>query len=133
MIEKILNKLFDCRFGSTRTAILVGDYAIKIPSFVEYRLFLYGLLGNMQEKTFWDGLPDSREYMCPIIFAMPGGFFNIMRRAKPVTMEQFLVNADRWYDEAISHSIPVENKMDSWGILDGKLVVVDYGSNHDPS
>ena len=127
MIEKIISKLFNARFGSTRTTILIGKYAIKIPSFVEYRLFLYGLLGNLQEKEFWDGLPDSRDHMCPVLFSFPGGFFNIMARAEPVTMEQFLIYADDWYQEAKAYSIPVECKMDSWGYVDGKLVAIDYG------
>lgn len=58
-------------YGTTRAVLLIGRLAIKFPTMVEWRLFLYGMLGNMQEAVWWNGLPDSREMMCPVLFSMP--------------------------------------------------------------
>lgn len=123
----------EIKYGTTRTVLLVGGLAIKIPSMVEWRLFLYGLLGNMQEARWWREMPDSRAMMCPVLFAVPGGFLTVKRRATPVTDEEwFYQSADGrdWYEEAHALCIPVENKVDSWGRIDGRIVAVDYGSNY---
>lgn len=118
------------RYGTTRTVLLIGRLAIKLPVWVEWRLFLYGLLGNMQETRWWREMPDSRAMMCPVLFAVPGGFLTVMRRATPVTVEEWMQHSDNWYEEACRLCIPVENKVDSWGCIDGRIVAVDYGSNY---
>jgi hypothetical protein len=57
----------------------------------------------------------------------PGGWLLVMPRCEPISQEltdaefeKFAHHDDRW--------IPVENKADSFGILDGRLVAIDYGS-----
>lgn len=122
-------KNIERKYGTTRAVLLIGQYAIKVPSFVEWRLFLYGLLGNMQEVVFWKGLPTSRSMMCPVLFSIPGGFLIIMRRAESVSVEEFLEKSQKWFNEARNLSIPVENKVDSWGRINNKIVAVDYGSS----
>jgi len=92
---------------------------------VEWRLFLLGLLANMQERMFskckWPEL-------CPVLFSVPGGWFLIMRRAKPLTRVEFdNLDLERWIKKE-NYTIPAEIKMDSFGWVDGKLVAVDYGS-----
>jgi hypothetical protein len=117
--------------GTHRVVYLVGPYAIKRPVFRPWRLFLCGLLANMQEATFSDA---GWSELCPVVFAMPGGWFNIMRRAEPITNEQFAkLNYSEWIrgGQALPDGdwiIPVENKQCSFGILDGRIVAVDYGS-----
>lgn len=113
------------RTGCTRIVILIGNFAIKIPAFdCEWRLFLRGLLANMQEarwaKTGWDEL-------CPVKFSIPGGFFLIMKRARELTDNEFLaLNLKEFiHDDCI---IPVELKSNSFGYIDGKLVAIDYGN-----
>lgn len=117
--------------GTHRAVYLIGSYALKFPVISEWRLFLCGLLANMQERTFSAaGWPE----LCPVVFAMPGGWLIVMRRAEPLTPEQFAnLNYAEWikggHDLAKSERIiPVENKFDSFGNLDGKIVAVDYGS-----
>ena len=113
------------KYGTTRTVFLVYKYAIKIPSCVEWRLFLLGLLANMQEsifsKTKWPEL-------CPVIFSLPLGLCVIMERAKEISRQQFF-NLD--YNKFIHQNgyvVPVEHKLDSFGILEGEIVAVDYGN-----
>lgn len=108
---KILN-------GTTRKCILLGKYAIKIPQFsYGWKTILYGLLGNMQEKQF-----SCLDNTCPILFYIPGGFLSIMPRCGKLTREQFNnINKDDF------EFIPVENKIDSFGIYNGNIVAIDYG------
>jgi len=107
--------------GTTRTVFLINRYAIKIPTTVDWPLFLSGLLANMQEATFSTMKSDK---LCPVIFSFPGGFFNVMPRCQSVTLAEYakhLVELENW-------PVPVENKLDSVGWLNGKIVAVDYGN-----
>lgn len=117
----------NCRleYGVTRRVLLIWSWAIKVPVMTQWRLFLLGLLANMQEalwsKTGWPEL-------CPVIWSTPGGFLLIMRRARVLTDEEFLVlNLEQWVQRP-NYLIPAEIKSDSFGYLDGRLVAVDYGN-----
>jgi hypothetical protein len=117
--------------GTNRTVYLVGRWAIKFPVLKDWRLFLTGLLANIQETTFSSmGWPE----LCPVVLACPGGWFIVMKRAVSLTNEQF---AELDYAEWIKGGndlpkgewiIPVENKIDSFGVIEGNIVAVDYGS-----
>ena len=116
------------RQGVTRIVILTGRFAIKFPRFgYGWRFGLQGLLANMQEREFGAaGWPE----LCPVLFALPGGFALVMRRAEPLTDEQW----EAFDPEAFRNSglpdryIPVEGKRDSFGMIDGKIVAIDYGN-----
>ena len=112
-------------YGVTRRVLLVGSLAIKVPSVTEWRLFLLGLLANMQEallaKTGWPEL-------CPVLWSVPGGFLIVMRRARVLTDDEFLaLDLEHWVQRE-GYRIPAEIKSDSFGYLDGDLVAVDYGN-----
>jgi len=122
--------------GCTRYVFLTKKYAIKIPQFrYGWRLFLHGLLANQQEVLF-STLKDER--MCPVLFHIPGGWMLVMPRCTPLTEEEFY-NLDiykfwerddiQWpgpdYKKAI---VPVENKEDSFGWYNNKIVAIDYGN-----
>lgn len=111
--------------GSTRNVLLVWRYAVKTPRMVEWRLFLCGLLANMQERDFWG---TGRDDLCPVLFTLPLGILTIMRRAIPLTDGEWdSLDCDTWgkYDNYI---VPVEMKRDSFGTINGKVVAIDYGS-----
>lgn len=112
-------------FGTHRTVYLIGRYAIKVPAISEWRLFLHGLLANMQEARFSAaGWPE----LCPVVLAMRGGWVIVMRRAEPLPRKVFdELDVERWRDRG-DYKVPVEDKLDSFGILDGRIVAVDYGS-----
>ncbi|MDP3740344.1 MAG: hypothetical protein Q8R02_23355 [Hyphomonadaceae bacterium] len=114
------------RQGITREVILIGRYAIKVPRIVYgWRMFLCGLLANMQEREFARaGWPE----LCPVTFSIPGGWLVVMRRARPLTPAEW--SDFRPYDfcNLDDRVIPAEAKYDSFGVLDGSIVAVDYGN-----
>lgn len=102
--------------GANRCCLLVGRWAIKFPRLNSWHDFLYGLLNNLHEAS---RPPDPR--LCPITWACPGGFVNIMPRCVPYDgspkgLRQFATG------------LPVEPHAKSFGWLpDGRLVAFDYG------
>lgn len=124
------------RTGCTREVFLTRRHAIKVPSFHSWRLFLTGLLCNMQERTFSKaGWPE----LCPVVWSIPGGWLLVMRRADEMDRETWFSFSDRdggtpteavpaWINKSGDYFIPVEMKMNSFGILDGRIVAIDYGS-----
>ncbi len=124
MIKNIYNIEINKK-GSTRLVILTKNYAFKFPSFYSWESFLRGLLWNMQESLFWT-LQDSR--LCPIIFSIKGGFLNVMQRAEELSREEFFEIDFESFVKSPNLLIPVENKLDSFGKINGKIVAIDYGS-----
>ena len=113
--------------GCTREVVLVGSWALKLPSLRSWRLFLTGLLCNQQETSFASlGWPE----VCPVKFSIPGGFLVVMPRViplsesrkEPVTDEEF----EAWTVRA-DGEIPAEAKLDSFGSYEGRVVAIDYG------
>ena len=117
----------NCRIASgvTRRVLLVGGYAFKIPNPAEWRLFLLGLLANMQESQFSKlGWPE----LCPVVWSLPMGFLVVMRRARVLTADEAkAANLARFVDQP-NYTVPAELKADSFGYLNGRLVAVDYGN-----
>ena len=117
MIERVTS-------GISRTVFLVGRYAIKVPCCrYGWPYFLRGLLANLQERTWGRG---GSPKLCPVLWADRFGLFVVMRRAEilaepptPMRFHQFT------FGESIP---PIECKADSFGVLDGRLVAVDYGN-----
>ncbi len=114
-----------CRWGTTRTVLLIGRWAVKVPSLTEWRLFLLGLLANMQEACLSRcGWPE----LCPVTFSIPGGWLIVMHRAEPITRDEFFtLDVERWRNRD-EYTVPVEAKLDSFGRLNGSIVAIDYGS-----
>lgn len=116
-----------CSNGCTREVFLVGPWAIKIPQFrYEWRHFLQGLLANMQEVQWWTNFPQPQ--LCPVLWGLPGGWLIIMKRAQPLTRDQFdSIDLKAWCDRG-DWIVPAEIKLDSFGWIGDQLVAVDYGS-----
>lgn len=113
-------------YGTTRIVLLIGPLAIKFPIVIYgWRMFLLGLLANMQERQFSrTGWPE----LCPVLWSLPGGWLIVMRRAREMTALEFeQINLEQWIDRG-EYIIPVEIKRNSFGWIDGKLVAVDYGN-----
>jgi hypothetical protein len=107
-----------CHDGITRTVLLVGRWAIKLPKMrYGYEMFLRGLLANCQERMWWKELRDRR--LCPVVCSSRFGVFLIMRRAENV--------ADAPPREEFS-GLPLDYKPDNFGLLNGRVVLRDYGS-----
>jgi hypothetical protein len=105
---------------------LIASWAVKLPKLTRgWRQFLWGLLSNMTERQLSQlGYPE----LCPVTFSLPGGWLVVMRRAEPLS-EEFLRDFDMlaFLMPPGRNLIPGEPKPDSFGRLDGRVVVVDYG------
>jgi hypothetical protein len=114
------------RQGCTRIVILTQRYAIKLPNFLDgWKLFLKGLLCNMQERQF----AETRwEELCPVLWSIAGGWLVVMRRVREMTREEYLVFDSRAWAERGDYVVPCEHKANSFGWLDGRVVCIDYGS-----
>lgn len=111
------------RMGTTRDVVLIGRWALKFPTVREWRLFLCGLLGNIQESRFselqWPGV-------CPVTFSLPLGFLVVMPRVRMMTDEEFQsFDWSGWLPDEVGDL--AESKPDSFGWLGERLVVIDYG------
>lgn len=120
-----LKQRCEMAYGATRAVLLVGRYAIKIPSATTWKLFLLGLVANMQEVEFsMTGWPE----LCPVLWSVPGGLLVVMRRAQPITQEEFdAIQFPEWQDKG-DYYVPIEAKRANMGRLDGRIVAVDYGN-----
>lgn len=102
----------------TRTVVLFGSYAVKLPLGRGWTMTLYGLLSNMQEAAWgrqgWPGL-------CPVVLAAPGGWLIVQRRAAPYPPDWPLP------EELLARYPWCDAKRDNFGLLDGLPVLVDYG------
>ena len=113
--------MIDVKSGMTRNVLLIWKYAIKIPTFRSWKLFLRGLLANMQENEFSGVWPE----LCPVVFSVPGGVCSVMIRAEPISEKQF----DLEFEKIPEHIVIIaESKSQNYGYLNGKLVAIDYGS-----
>lgn len=112
-------------YGVTRTVVLVGRWALKFPSMCEWRLFLLGLLANMQEARFSRAeLPE----LCPVLWSIPGGWLIVMPRVREMTSDEFESFDVGAFINKETYVVPVERKPDSFGWLDGRVVAIDYGN-----
>jgi hypothetical protein len=116
------------RSGVMREVFLVGRWAVKVPKLTRgWRQFLRGLLANMEEREL---SANQWPELCPVVFSVPCGWLIVMRRAAPLT-DEFLKTFDmvEFVLPEDGRTFPeIEMKGSSFGMLDGRIVVVDYGS-----
>lgn len=110
------------RRGVTRIVLLTDRHAIKLPNFTRWRLFLHGLCANLRERTDWAPTRDPR--LCPMCWSLPGGWCNVMRRARPLTDAEW---ATTKRDRRAWDGLPTDWKRENFGVLGGRAVLVDYG------
>ena len=120
--------MIQVKSGATRHVVLIGGLAFKIPRLTHWAMFLQGLLANMQERT-WSEMSDR---LCPVKFALWGGFLTVMPRVEPLTAEQWEAMDKKAYRSFCSNKgkgfLPIEYKQCSFGMLQGTMVSVDYGT-----
>ena len=110
------------RKGITRTVLLVGRWAVKVPSLRAHgdgaRGVLWslsrGLQANLSEAE-WAGTPG----VCPVVLSV-FGVVNVYRRCRPVSAEHEI----DW--DAIGFLGPMDRKHDNVGWLDRSIVLIDY-------
>jgi hypothetical protein len=66
--------------------------------------------------------------LCPVVWSVPGGWLLVMRRAEPLSDEEFDSLDFLRFARTADYAVPVEDKIDSFGRFAGRIVAVDYGS-----
>lgn len=137
------------RCGITRNVLLVGQYAVKIPSFrpgltdgVRGRMwsFARGWLANESEYVWWtQGTPQMRMYLCPVLHSWFFGLVQIYPRAELAPVDADGEYTGAWGPKPPLDPFPGDDKADNLGrIYGGRLVFLDYdmsynGCPHDRS
>lgn len=121
------------RRGATRTVLLIGRWAVKVPSLrgvgaavgdvrVRHRVnsFCHGILANNSEVA-WHAFGAWSGRVAPVLHSWLGGIVNIYPRCDPAPADAdlFLLDPDPG-DGAL------EQKHENYGLLNGRLVRVDY-------
>ncbi len=114
--------------GITRWVILTHRYAFKFPN-PSYSLkhFLTGWLANMRELENWkiynsEGIKDVsiKDRLCPVLRTYLWSFIIVMPRCIPCKKEEFP-------EENPYNNVWGDYKIDNYGMLNSKLVCLDYG------
>ena len=106
--EGIHRKVFECK--------LRPDLVVKVEFETEYRPF-----SNVLEQCFWNDHADYKkvaDWLAPCEYLSPDGRILLQRRARPLND-----------DDVLPDQVPVfltDVKLDNFGMLDGRLVCVDY-------
>lgn len=113
------------RKGSTRFAFLFGRWVIKVPRWTEWRLFLRGLLANLQERQ-WSRTGDDR--IARVYVADPIGLMLVMERAQslPKTFRQRHLDAS--LAQGRFDGLPQDFHIGNFGFRGRTLIMIDYGS-----
>ena len=115
------------RQGSYRFVIVTRRRAYKIPRFRYWGTFLAGLLMNVGETLRWR-MSTERSRLCPVLFALPGGWLVVMPACTPVRVAE-LDAAERAY---FSDVLGIEVRDENLGrMADGRVVAVDYPRQSD--
>lgn len=116
--------------GVTRIVFVFRHVVVKIPKFyVQWDHFLKGIIGNIEEGRTWRYNSGKYErgtsyLLCPVIWTSWGGWILIMKRAEPLTRDQWdlVCNLLDEYQKYFAG----DDTMNNYGILDSKLVKIDY-------
>jgi hypothetical protein len=117
--------------GATRTVLLLGPWAFK------FGRGEYGRRCNLHEAGLYERSEPRRQAMlCPVLWCSWSGKLQIARRAKtPITQSQLdqlkvrELGRDGWDRAGVGDDdCPFEWKPIDWGMLDGRIVAVDYAA-----
>jgi len=117
--------------GVTRIVLVFREVVVKIPRFnYNWTHFLRGLIGNIDEGETWRYNSGKFErghshLLCPVVWMSWGGWILIMKRATPLTLEDW----EKIYDitEYKKH-FGGDDTMSNYGYYKGSLVKIDYAS-----
>ncbi len=119
--------------GATRRVFIFKNFVVKIPNTQEYKLFICGILANLQEKL-WSGChPD----LAKVLWCSPLGLVLIMERAITLSTDElrefdwlkFKEDLEEKYkDDDLGEFMLSDTKPDNWGYVGDRLVKIDYGN-----
>lgn len=113
--------------GTSRTVFLTGKYAIKFAT-IKYgwQLFLYGCYGNASERKYYklhskaDYEGNLSGFVAPSLFCSWFGLIQVQIRCEPIN-RKMSKSEYKFFSPICS-----DNKTENFGILNGKLVCLDY-------
>lgn len=119
--------------GMTRNVIVLKNWVIKIPTFNNYWLFIYGLISNCTEYMnykMYNDLP-----LAKIRYASKFGLFVVMEKVDEYEYNEWeklesIIDNKYSYITGSEHEFLMEDfKPNNWGInKKGELVKIDYGA-----
>ena len=113
------------RTGVSRTVLLIGEHAIKVPSFRggmhggwrgRLEVFARGYLANTSEYR-WHDYQDWAGLVAPVRRSWLGGLVQVYPRCRPLPPGAELPVLD---------PDPGDRKSDNFGLLEGRVVRLDY-------
>ncbi len=114
--------------GITRIVFLIGKYAIKIPNFkYQHNHFLQGCYANWSERKYCKDFKTANyegnmyEWVAPSYFCSWFGLVQIQARCE--TYNKHLTKEQKEFYKPLCGT---DNKKENFGLLNGKLVCVDY-------
>lgn len=108
--------------GVSRVVLLVGRFAIKVPNpRWGMKYFVMGMLGNMLERERW--VLSKHPALVPVLACAPLGLLAIQRRCSEIAPR--LLTKDEITNLPF---IGYDNNGHNAGLLDGRLVLFDYGN-----
>jgi hypothetical protein len=119
------------RKGVTRIVFVFENVVVKIPNFLgKWEHFLYGLIGNVNEKKTWRYNSGKFEkgtshLLCPVSWCSWGGWVLVMKKAKTLTEREW-EEMPYFADEHRKHFLG-DDTISNYGIFEGRLVKIDYG------
>ena len=119
------------KLGSTRRVFVFRNFVIKIPNTQEYKLFLNGILSNLQEKLF---SKMNRLDLAKVKYCDRFGLILIMEKAKEFDynnlnwLEFKNTLEEKYKNDDMKEFMLSDAKPTNWGIINGELVKIDYGS-----
>jgi hypothetical protein len=120
--------------GETRAVLPVGPWAFK------FSRSEYGARCNRLERDLYErsrSKPHRQAMLCPVLWCSRSGWLLIARRAAATVTQDQLdqlkereLGPDGWYYAGPGDDVcPFEfGKPNDWGVLDGRLVAVDYAA-----
>lgn len=117
------------RQGATRIVLLLKHVVIKLPAVTSWKLFLCGLLANIQEHTF--GYSGNFKELTKVHWMSPGGFILIAERIAPVKHDGLFwvdLEALALTSELGAEFIQSDAYPRNFGYRNGRLVKLDYGN-----
>lgn len=108
--------------GVSRTALLIGPYAIKVPSFRNgARYFVLGMLGNILERDHWR--MSHHPQLAPVYGRGPLGLWVVMKRYHCI-LDRLLTPEE----QASFPFLGIDNNGANVAVDNGELVLIDYGN-----
>jgi hypothetical protein len=115
--------------GATRKVFVFRKFVVKVPN-IQYRLFLYGILANLQERLWSGQHPD----LARVLWCDPLGLVLFMEKAEIVKNNDhdggalFKQLEAKYADDELREFLLSDCKSGNWGYIGDRLVKVDYGN-----